>query len=150
MGRWFAALLLAAMVPAWPPALATGNWMSQEAMRAELIGKTIDGHYRSGLNWRITIFEDGRFEHYHERVHKIPGRWFFRGTVVCSSPEPSSWHYTIGCWSVIKVGANCYEYFRVRVLGEEPIEDASRDAMWSARGWRQDEPATCEQAPPIT
>jgi hypothetical protein len=132
------------------PAAATGNWMTQEAMQADLIGKTIDGHYRSGLTWRINIFQDGRFEHFHERVHKIPGRWFFRGTVVCSAPEPSMWNYTIGCWTVIKVGRNCYEYFRVRVAGEEPIEDTSKEIVWSARGWRQDEPSTCEQAPPIT
>ena len=134
---------------ALPFAKASSVWMSEQALRAELIGKAVEGHFRQGPAWTVTYFEGGRIDqHFPERKQKISGNWLFRGSVFCSLPDqihqPA---FMNSCWTVSKPSANCYEFFRVQVIGREPIEQGSRDLTWYGRVWRQDRPSTCQQKP---
>ena len=77
--------------PASPPRPVTlrptNAWMTEEAMRAAFIGKTLDGHYVDGLRWTETYGADGRLD-YRERARKGLGHWYFRGHVFCTFYDP--------------------------------------------------------------
>jgi hypothetical protein len=124
--------------------------MSEQEIRAEFIGKRLDGHFRDGETWTVAFSANGRIEHFQNRKNLIPGSWFFRGAVFCSVPDAQFQpRFRIGCWSITRHGSNCYQYFRVDVLGHEPIESGSREREWYALGWRQGEPPTCEERPSV-
>ncbi len=124
--------------------------MDDPAIRSELIGKAVDGYFRDGQIWTATLAQDGRVEHLADRRQAIPGRWFFRGSVLCSIPDaPHRPRFNIGCWSIRKASANCYEYFRVRATEWEPLEAESSDAAWYGLGWRQQEASTCFEKPTV-
>ena len=124
--------------------------MSEEAIRAELFGKPVDGHFRNGRTWTVTLFENGRVEQIERLGQKMLGRWFFRGSVLCSVPDRIHQPpFVVSCWSISKTSANCYEYFRVDAWGEEPIDKESHDLTWYGMGWRQGETSTCGERPTV-
>jgi hypothetical protein len=131
-------------------ARATRVWMNDQAIRAEFMGKAVDGYFRDGQLWTATLAPDGRVEHLADRQHLIPGRWFFRGQVLCSIPDAQHQpRFAIGCWNIRKASANCYEYFRVRATALEPLETESTDGEWYALGWRQEDTSTCFEKPTV-
>jgi hypothetical protein len=144
----FAALTLAAS-----PAPALDDiWMSEDAMRAAFIGKTLDGYYGNGLTWTETYFEGGRLS-YSESLRQATGRWHFRGHVFCTFydaplPDPP---LNGGCWTAIKTSANCYEFYLAGLSPEPPFIDETPGMAqrWNARGWRQEEPSTCSEKPSV-
>jgi hypothetical protein len=141
-------LVLFTLVAAHSTALATRAWMSEEAIRAELLGKPIDGHFRNGRTWTVILSDDGRVEQLERLGQKMLGYWFFRGSVLCSVPDAVHRPpFVVSCWSITKTSANCYEYYRVEAWGEEPIDEESRDLIWYGMGWRQGEPSTCGDRP---
>ena len=131
-------------------ARATRVWMDDQAVRAEFMGKAVDGYFRDGQIWTATLAPDGRVQHLADRRHLVPGRWFFRGAVLCSIPnEAHRPRFAIGCWSIRKASTNCYEYFRVRATASEPLEAESTEWEWYALGWRQGEASTCSEKPTV-
>lgn len=133
-----------AQVPAGPP------WMSEAAMRAAFIGKTLDGHYGNGLTWTETYFGDGRLD-YREPGRRAAGRWHFRGNVFCTFYDPAQPFPPLngGCWTTLQAGANCYEFY-VAASGTGPdLEEEAPAGRWNARGWRRGEPSTCHDKPSV-
>jgi hypothetical protein len=135
--------------PASAPALDE-PWMTEEAMRAAFIGKTLDGRYGNGLTWRETYFAGGRLE-YRESERQATGQWHFRGHVFCTFYDPSASALNGGCWTAVKTSANCYEFYLAGLTPEPPFEDATRGMAerWNARGWRTEEPSTCGEKPSV-
>jgi len=132
-----------------PPALAVRLWMSEEAMRAEFIGKTRDGHFRTGKTWTSTHLANGRSEFIYDGRTWL-GHWTLRGRVFCTFGDPVTLPVLPnGCWSAVKVSANCYEYYVVRPSGAEAAENAWTDSQWFARGRRREEPSTCTETPSV-
>ncbi len=122
--------------------------MDEQAIRAELLGKPLDGHFRNGRTWTVILSENGRVEQVERLGQKMLGHWFFRGSVLCSVPEAVHRPpYIVSCWTITKTSTNCYEYFRVDAWGEEPLEEESRDSIWYGMGWRQGEASTCGDRP---
>ena len=122
--------------------------MNEQAIRAELLGKPLDGHFRNGRTWTVILSENGRVEQLDLAGQKMLGRWFFRGSVLCSVPDAEHRPpFVVSCWSITRTSANCYEYFRVDALGEEPLDRESRDLAWYGQGWRQGEASTCGDRP---
>ncbi len=125
-------------------------------MRAAFVGKTLDGHYGSGLAWTESYFSDGRLE-YREPERQAMGQWSFRGAVFCTFYEPGRTEraaphlppLTGGCWTAIKSGENCYEFYLAGLSPEVLVEEDPDGALqrWNARGWRQGEPSTCHDKP---
>jgi hypothetical protein len=132
------------------PASATRTWMSEEAMRAAFIGKTLDGHYLDGLSWSETYFPEGRLD-YRESVRKGPGYWYFRGAnVFCTFYHPGH-DLTGGCWTALQVSANCYEFYLAGLADQKAEEESAPGPLagWLARGWRQGEASTCQDRPSV-
>jgi hypothetical protein len=144
-------LAAAGLITAGAPAPATpGVWMSEQAMRTAFIGKTLDGHYGDGATWTETYFDNGRLD-YRERDRRAVGDWSFRGHVFCTFYDPAQPRaLTGGCWTAIKSGANCYEFYLASLGREDPVdEDGGPIRRWNARGWRQGEPSTCSDKPSV-
>jgi hypothetical protein len=144
---------LLALLPAFAvlamPASAAHPWMSEQAMRSAFIGKTLDGHYVSGVTWTETYSENGRLD-YREGTRKGLGYWYFRSHVFCTFYDPG---YALngGCWTAIRAGTNCYEFYLAGLREAETGEDASPGPLrsWVARAWRKDAPSTCPDRPSV-
>jgi hypothetical protein len=153
LGRLVApgALALAglAAVPAAVPAAVVegGRWMSEEAMRSAFIGSTLDGHYVDGLRWSEAYADNGRLD-YQESLRKGAGYWYFRGQVFCTFYDPGQ-GLSGGCWTAVKVSANCYEFYVSGLVAPREGEDAAPGPLgtWTARAWRRSEPSTCDDRP---
>jgi hypothetical protein len=143
---WMALVVQPAAVP------ATSYWMSEEAMRAAFIGKTLDGHYGNGVKWTETYLLDGRLD-YREPSRAAAGHWYFRnGNVFCTFYDAAHRPDIVGgCWTTLQSGPNCYEfYFAPLNAGEPSRPGEDRNSVgWNARGWRQGEPQTCEPKPSV-
>lgn len=134
------------------PAPASAPWMTEQDMRTAFIGKTLDGHYGNGLIWTETYFDDGRLD-YREPERRAVGQWHFRGDVFCTFYDPKQPRPPLagGCWTAIKSGSNCYEFYLAGLSPEGPAQGDLDGApqRWNARGWRQGEPSTCQDKPSV-
>jgi hypothetical protein len=144
--------MLAAAAAALSAALAAdarGGWMTESAMRAAFIGKTLDGHYVEGLEWTETYDAGGRLD-YKEPARAAVGHWYFRGRVFCTLYDPGQ-GLNGGCFTTIEASANCYEFYVAGFSGRETDEDAAPGpaGRWVARAWRRGEPSTCEPRPSV-
>jgi hypothetical protein len=131
-------------------------WMTEDAMRADFAGQTLDGHYGNQMAWTETYLADGRID-YKESSRFAKGRWHFRAGTFCTFYDPPFMpDFVGGCWQVLKQGVNCYEFYSAGVQlpgsGEEDGDDASgleRPLRWNARGWRTSQPSTCPEKPSV-
>lgn len=131
-GRARAALLSALAVGVLPTLTARGEptWLTDEAIAAELGGKTLEGRYANGRAFTETYGDDGRL-HYLEPGATLGGRWSVRAGTLCTiyDTEPTG-----GCYRVGKVGANCFEfYFVARTEAAAPGPDGLKPS-WTAQG----------------
>jgi len=119
-------------------------------MRAAFIGKTLDGHYGNGVTWTESYFGNGRLD-YREPLRRAVGDWYFRGHVFCTFYDREEPAMAGGCWTAIKTGSNCYEFYLASPGRDDPIEDDTQGLTrrWNARGWRQGEPSTCQDRPSV-
>lgn len=150
-GRLAALCTLALGGLAAVPGLATptNTWMTEEAMRAAFIGKTLDGHYIDGLRWTESYDADGRLD-YRESARKGLGHWYFRGNIFCTFYDPG-YGLNGGCWTAIMASANCYEFYIAGLIEAQPEGEAAPGPLggWAARAWRKGEPSTCEDKPSV-
>lgn len=139
------------------PVTARG-WMSEEAMRADFAGETLDGHYGNGTTWTETYFPDGRID-YKENQRMALGRWSFSAGAFCTFYDPPFVPAFVGgCWQVLKLGPNCYEFYTAGARlppqpgAQDDEDDAGARAMplrWNARGWRTSQPSSCPEKPSV-
>jgi hypothetical protein len=126
--------------------------MSEEAMRAAFIGKTLDGHYGNGVTWTEVYLANGRLD-YREGNRQAVGEWHFSGHVFCTFYDPPLLRPPLsgGCWTAIKASANCYEFYLAGLTPDPPFEDGTPGmaGRWTARAWRQEEPSTCNEKPSV-
>jgi hypothetical protein len=145
-------LAASALAVALPVRAMDPQWMSEEAMRAAFIGKTLDGHYGNGITWTETYGADGRLD-YREATRRAVGRWYFHGHVFCTFYDAARAEPALngGCWTAIKVSANCYEFYLAGLNREPPYETDPQGMAqrWNAQGWRQGEPSTCAEKPTV-
>jgi hypothetical protein len=133
-------------------ALEPDHWMTEAAMRSAFIGKTLDGHYGNGVTWTESYFANGRLD-YREAQRQAKGAWHFRGHVFCTFYDPPLLHPPLsgGCWTSLQTSANCYEFYLAGLAPEPPFTDdvPGMALRWNARGWRNDEPSTCNEKPSV-
>ncbi len=143
------ALVVASLAAAPLGAVPTNTWMTEEAMRAAFIGKTLDGHYVDGLRWTESYGTDGRLD-YRETERSGLGRWYFRGNIFCTFYDPGQ-GLNGGCWTVVRAGANCYEFYIAGIADAQSEDEAAPGPLgaWAARAWRQGEASTCQDKPSV-
>jgi hypothetical protein len=159
------ALIAGALLAGWLPVRGEASWMSEEAVRAELVGTPLEGYNNNvPVVWR-SIFEAGGRYRFSERVQeskKLPlegrlhfflegtelqaeGRWYFRGRALCTLYEgPPFRSLKERCSAVSRISVNCYQWHTVRLIEEGGFRP---EPLSFARGWRQGEPSTCEVQP---
>jgi len=150
-----AVLLMGAPFTGSLPAPAEIPWMSEEAMRADLTGRTLEGYYHFPVSWTASFEEGGRY-HVRERdleakELQAEGRWYFRGRAFCLFYGPPSWPLLERCAAVTKISANCYEFHLVWPGVRPRLDDGGfrPQPLWHSRGWRRGEPPTCEEKPTV-
>lgn len=138
----FAPLVCAMAAPA---AAVDQIWMTEAAMRAAFIGKTLDGHYVDGVEWTETYDANGRLDYKESTARAGAGRWYFRGRVFCTFYDPGH-GLNGGCFTAVQSSANCYEFHVADLRRRDDEQDAGPGPMgqWVARAWRRDGPSTCE------
>jgi hypothetical protein len=120
-------------------------WMSQEAIRAEFTGRTLQGYYYDGADWLASYAAGGRYDIVY-RGKNAQGEWYFHEHVMCLFYGPPHWPLYERCVVTTKVSANCYD-FRWVWPDATPRGPVDLGQTWHARGWRQGEPSTCEDRP---
>jgi hypothetical protein len=144
-------LAACALLAAQWPAAAEAPWMSEEAMRADFVGETLEGYYWTGRPWTASYAGNGRYEVREGEKHAV-GTWYFRGRAFCFHYGPPDWPLAERCGAVRKLSANCYQFHLVLptasggVLREGDFWPLVR---WNSRGWRVREPSTCEERPVV-
>ena len=150
MTRFAAPLLVSAFVAMASPGAsqpAAQRWMTEEAMRAAFIGKTLDGYYADRREFTETYTSDGRLD-YRERARKLSGYWYFRGQVFCTLYDPGQ-ELNGACFTALQVSANCYEFHLASERDTDRETTPGPAGAWTARAWRKGEPSTCEGRPTI-
>jgi hypothetical protein len=142
-------LVLAGLGSVVVHATPAGVWMTEAAMRAAFIGKTLDGQYVDGLRWTETYNGDGRLD-YRESARKGLGYWYFRGRVFCTFYDPG-YGLNGGCWTAVKTSVNCYEFYIAGLTDRFSDGETGPGPLgnWAARAWRSGEPSTCEENPSV-
>jgi hypothetical protein len=146
--------LLFASVPMLAAALAGSGtraedrWMSEEAMRADFVGKPLRGYYHNHAPWEAVFHAGGRYEYRGLRGQALGG-WYFRGRVFCHQIGPP--YMDLSCGAATKISANCYEFHVVDLGPKGTLDegDFRPRPFWHSRGWREDEPSTCEARPSV-
>jgi hypothetical protein len=125
-------------------------WMTEDAIRADVIGETLEGDYDDGRQWTASYTGSGRYEVREGERHAV-GTWYFRGRAFCFLYGPPHWALQERCGAVNKLSANCYEFHRTYPsMGEFLDEwDFRPEQRRVSRGWRQKEPSTCEPRPSV-
>jgi len=138
--RWLALLALTGWV-ATDASRADLPFLSEKAVRTEIVGRTLTGYYVDGQPWTETYLPDTGIS-YQDRLYSWSGTWSFEGSAFCTFYNQRA---NGGCWLVRKISANCFEFYIASGgLLEEQLPDATRDVgHWTARGWRTDARSTC-------
>ena len=105
-------LVACALLAKSPLASAETPWMSEEAMRADFIGVTLQGYYYDGSTWTASYAGSGRYD-VREGALRAVGNWYFRHRAFCFLYGPPSWPLEERCVAAVKVGTNCYEFHLV-------------------------------------
>lgn len=129
-------------------ASAGAPWMTEQAVRADIVGETLQGYYHDGIPWTASYAGSGRYEVREGGRHAV-GTWYFRGQAFCFFYGPPAWPLKERCVATVKVGANCYEFHLVGPDARVPGDGKGfrPELRWHSRGWRQREPSTCEATP---
>jgi hypothetical protein len=137
-----AAVLLSASVAAAETAV---DWMGDDEIRKAFSGVTINGVYVDGVKFTESYGDNGRIA-YRDPRKAMVGRWSVVNKSFCTLYEG---FITGGCFKVSRHSANCFEfYFLTGSEGEAATLDGSRTS-WTAHGWDQAKPATCDEKPAV-
>lgn len=117
------------------------KWMPASEIRATFGGHTIEGHYADKRPFTERYDADGRLEYVEPYVRSY-GRWSVRADSFCTIYDRDP---TGGCYRVERQGANCYAFYFISRSEQQAEHEPLVRPMWAARGWRRDEPSTCEE-----
>jgi hypothetical protein len=116
-------------------------WMSEAEIRRELTGHAMKGYYPKGERWVDDYAADGSIAYHDEHV-AWTGQWSFHGNVFCTFYNGET---DGGCYMMRQLSKNCFEYVIVPTDWRGPGLAPKSSPAWFARGWRSEEPTTCEE-----
>lgn len=128
------ALLLLATAQTAPP---KPKLLKGPEIIAAFEGKTVTGAYHDGLAFRESYLSGGKIDYWDPRAASA-GNWSVVNNLFCT-------FYTSmvgGCFSVIQVSANCFDFYAAADNEQQALEDTLR-ADYTARGAIQGTASTC-------
>lgn len=131
------------------PALATGAsaisaWLSDAELQ-RFSNATIDGRYANGKPFTEHYGSDGRL-HYVERGMTLGGHWSITQGSLCTIYD---YDETGGCYRVMRVDTNCYEFYFVSRTETTVPRSEDGKPRWTARGAIQGQASACRDEPAV-
>ncbi len=120
-------------------------WMADDEIKAVFGGRTIEGNYANGMTFTESYLASGRIT-YVDPLKSMGGRWSVVNRSFCTLYDSFS---TGGCFRVTKVSANCFEFYFLTGSEREAAQPNPGKPSWTARGWHQGAPATCDEKPAV-
>lgn len=124
---------------------ASDGWMDDNELKAAFAGKSIQGNYASGKAFTEDYRADGSIA-YRERGIAYRGHWSLQAGSFCTNYHGDT---TGGCYRVMQVSDNCYEFYFVARTELEAAEKDLRRPDWTARAAVTDRDATCSDRPSV-
>lgn len=143
-GAVAAGVIAAGVLPVGPVAAfdpLQPEWMQDAEIHAAFAGHTIEGYYADKRGFSERYDADGRLEYVEPYLQSV-GRWSVRANAFCTIYDRDP---TGGCYRVERLGANCFAFYFISRSERQAERDPLDRPMWTARGWRRDEPSTCEE-----
>ncbi len=139
------ALVLLVLLVTTTGAQGEPHWLGDDEIKAAFAGRTIDGHYANGLTFTESYLASGRIT-YVDPLKAMAGRWSVVNRSFCTLYDTFP---TGGCFKVTRISANCFEfYFLTRTEHAAALPEPAKPS-WTARGWRTESPATCNEKPSV-
>lgn len=134
------AVVLFALSSAWSSAGTAEDterrpFLDDASIRELVIGHDFVGRYNTGKPWAEDYHASGSLR-YREANIDVDGYWTLADGVFCTL---YSRQLGGGCWRVLRVSANCFEFYGAsRGPGR-----SNTDTAWTAQGWKTKEAPTC-------
>jgi hypothetical protein len=127
-----------------PRAAAISAWLNDSELQ-RFSNATIDGRYANGKPFTEHYGSSGRLN-YVERGMTLGGHWSIVQGTLCTIYD---FDETGGCYRVMRVDTNCYEfYFVSRTEQAVPAPEGGKP-RWTARGAVQGQPSACKDEPSV-
>jgi hypothetical protein len=128
------ALLLLATAEPEPP---QAKLLKGPEIIAAFEGKTVTGAYHDGLAFRESYFSGGKIDYWDPRASSA-GTWSVVNNLFCTFYTSM----TGGCFSIVQVSANCFDFYAAADSEQQALEALPR-ADYTARGAVQGTASTC-------
>lgn len=127
-----------------PRSAAISAWLNDAELQ-RFSNATIEGRYASGKAFSEHYASNGRLS-YLERGMTLGGHWSITQGSLCTIYD---FDETGGCYRVMRVDTNCYEfYFVSRTERAVPGPEGGKP-RWTARGAIQGQPSACKDEPSV-
>ena len=100
-------------------------------------GKTVAGAYHDGLAFRETYFSGGKIDYWDPRA-STGGQWSVVNNLFCTFYTAM----TGGCFRIVRVSANCFDFYAAADSTEEALGPEKR-SDYTARGAVDGLASTC-------
>jgi hypothetical protein len=126
-------------------AAAETFWMQDAELRRTFSASVIEGQYVDGRTFREQYSADNTLDYKEStQARNWTGRWSIVQDRFCTIYDNFG---TGGCFRVRRASLNCFEFYFDTRTEEEARQSTLRRPTWTARAWRVDQPATCEERP---
>jgi hypothetical protein len=137
-------LMLGVLLALATPQPAHAADLNGDAIRAGVVGATLDGFYPGGAMFSETYHRDGRID-YRDDKDRLTGRWTISGKTFCTLYDGGNGG---ACWRLKSSGDNCFEFY-LTAMPKSATQKSLVSTQWGAKGWRTDKPSTCEGRPTV-
>lgn len=125
-------------------ASAMTAWLNDSELQ-RFSDATIDGRYADGKPFTEHYGSDGRLS-YVERGMTLGGHWSITQGTFCTIYDVDA---TGGCYRVMRVDTNCYEFYFVSRTEAAAPGPADGKPRWTARGAIQGQASACRDEPAV-
>jgi len=121
------------------------QWLDDGEILNQFKNGTIDGRYVSGKAFTERYAADGRVT-YQEPGMTLGGHWSVIEGTLCTIYDGDA---SGGCYRVVRVGSNCYEFYFVSRTEEAAPGPSDGKPAWTARGALQGQASSCNDQPSV-
>jgi hypothetical protein len=126
-------------------ATAINAWLENAEIRRAFDGATIEGRYASGKHFIEHYNRNGSLR-YDEAGLMLGGHWSVTQGTLCTIYDEQE---TGGCYRVMRVDENCYEFYFVSRTEEAAPGPSDGKPRWTARGSVQGKASACRDEPSV-